>query len=86
MEYRDFIAWIEEREEYKKVPSPVWESLKYLVYSLSVLSFYLVGNSFIPVTYTWSPEFLNHSLLYRLGYIHMAWGIKRFFYYTPFMF
>ena len=86
IEYRDYISWIEEKDEYKNVPSPVFESLKYLVYSLSVLSIYLVGNSFFPVTYAWDDEFLNESILYRLGYIHITWAIKRYFYYTPFMF
>ena len=31
IEYRDFIAWIEERDEYKNVPSPVVASLKYML-------------------------------------------------------
>ena len=41
IEYRDFICWIEEREEYKKVPNPILPTLKWLVYAAVVIGLYL---------------------------------------------
>ena len=42
-EYRDFINWIEERNEYKRVPNPILESLKYVGYGLASIAFFSLG-------------------------------------------
>ena len=57
VEFRDFICWAEKKEEYKKVPSPVLESLKYLVYGVCTITIFLVGSSMFPCETCWSEEF-----------------------------
>ena len=67
-EYRDFINWIEEKNEYKRVPSPVLESLKYVGYGIAVIIIFSVGVGYFPMDYCFSDEFTEHSLLYKLMY------------------
>ena len=49
-EYRDFKCWAEETEEYKNVPSPILESLKYMVYALLCTGVFVIGNTYFPLT------------------------------------
>lgn len=71
-EYRDFINWIEERNEYKRVPSPVLESLKYVVYGISCLVVFSLGSAYFPMGYCFTDEFTEHSLAYKLFYANFA--------------
>ena len=86
-EYRDFIAWIEERNEYKKVPSPVIESLKYAGYAFACLGTFSVGAGLFPIPYCYTEEFANETTLaYKLYYIFFAGHFVHYFYYIAFQF
>lgn len=85
-EYRDFKAWIEEREEYQKVPSPVVESLKYAVKGILCIAFYSAGTSFFPMAFCFTHEFAECSLPYKLMYALLTGGFTRYFYYSAFVF
>lgn len=86
-EYRDFIAWIEERNEYKKVPSPVTESIKYAVYAFACLGTFSVGAGLFPISHCYTLEFANEtSLAYKLYYTFFAGFFVHYFYYIAFEF
>ena len=85
-EYRDFINWIEETNEYKRVPSPVVESLKYAVYGILSIVVFSVGAAFFPISYCFTDEYSDSSLGYKLVYANMSGLFCRYFYYTAFLF
>jgi len=57
-----------------------------MTYALLCLTTFSVSNSFIPASYTWSQEFTNHPLAYRLVYSFFSWIGQRQFYCIAFMF
>ena len=85
-EYRDFISWIEERDEYRHVPSPVLESLKYAAYSVACIGIYSVGGSYFPIEHCYTDEFAASSMAYKIVFASLAGMFNRFFYYTAFLF
>ena len=85
-EYRDFINWIEEKNEYKKVPSPILESLKYLCYGITVIVIFSLGAGNFPIMYCYSDEFMEHSFLYKFAYANTSGYFAKFFYYSAFLF
>ena len=86
-EFRDLKQWAEESSEYKGVPSPVKPSLKYLGMALTCLVISVVGTVFFPVADNWDAEFIaNNSLAYRMFYTQISIGLKRYFFYTAFLF
>ena len=85
-EYRDFISWIEERNEYKHVPSPVIESLKYAVYSISCIGIFSIGNALFPIDHCYTDEYAASSMAYKFCYANLSAMFARFFYYTAFLF
>ena len=86
-EYRDFKCWAEETAEYRKVPSPIVPSLKYMIYGFTTLGIFVVGSMFFPVSNCWSEEFHKESsVAWRIFYPMLGWGFQRYFYYTAFLF
>jgi lysophospholipid acyltransferase len=86
-EFRDFKHWAEETQEYRNVPSTILESLKYLVMGLVCLGISVIGSIFFPVSNNWNDEFIaNSSYVYRVLYPMFSCGLKRYFYYTAFLF
>ena len=83
-EYRDFIAWIECKDEYKSVPDPIIPSLKWLGQSLTFLTIFAVMTPCIPIDYCWSDGFADHPFLWKVGFYWLAFTVKRSFYYSPF--
>lgn len=73
VEYRDFMAWIKEKDEYAKIPNPIIPSLRYVAHSFLLLGIYLVALHYIPINYVWSEEFAHHSLAFKLGYTFIGW-------------
>ena len=86
VEYHDFMNWIHELNEYKKVPNPTLPSLRYMVYALLCLATFTLSSSYLPASYVWSEEFTSHPLVYRLVYTFFSWMGQRQFYYIAFMF
>ncbi len=86
-EFRDFKHWAEGTQEYKSVPSTVKESLKYFAMGIVVLLISVLGSVFFPVSNNFDDDFIaTHSLGYRLVYPMISCGLKRYFYYTAFLF
>lgn len=86
-EFRDFKHWAEETQEYKSVPSTVKESLKYFAMGIATLLTSVVGTVFFPVANNFDDEFIaTSSLGYRLLYPMISVWLKRYFYYTAFLF
>ena len=85
MEYRDFKCWVERRDEYKDVPSPVLPSMLILAKAICCLGFFLVMGEFFPPEFTWSPEYTESSFLYRFFYLNMTFYGYRYFYYLGFV-
>ena len=84
LEFADYKRFMERREEFKDIPSPVVPSLKVFGYSFLYLGVFVVGDMFFPIETCWSQQYLTFSFPYRVFYYWIALIIKRFFYYSPF--
>ena len=85
-EFRDFKCWAEQTDEYKSVPNPIVESLKYFLTGVCTITIFLFGSSHFPCEACWGDEFPTWSLSYKMMFSFLSWAFKRYFYYTAFSF
>jgi lysophospholipid acyltransferase len=85
-EFSDYKRFIEETHEYKSVPNPILPSMKWILQGFACLAISMVGNSYLPLDYTWNPDFVTLAFPMRIAYYYMSMQFKKFFYYNPFSF
>ena len=83
-EFSDYKRFIERSDEYKNVPSPILQSLKWLVLGIFCLVFFMIASPYFDVEMCYAPEYMEYSVAYRVFYFYMAMNIRRFYYYNPF--
>ena len=85
-EFSDYKRFIEEKDEYAKVPSTIVPALKYLLTALTMMGLYVVGNAYFPMEGCYAKSFAELSLTQKFVYYYMAMTVKKVFYYGPFSF
>lgn len=85
-EFSDYKRFIERKEEYSYVPSPILPSLKVLAEGIFCLVVFLVVSSSFSVMVCGTEEYAHiGGFGYRVFYYMVAMTGQRFFYYAPWL-
>lgn len=89
-EYSDYIRFIERTGEYDAerggALNPIFVGLLSLLKAIVFLGLYVASTIYIPYTYTYTVEYGEKSIAYRIAYFMAAGYGIRLFYYGPFNF
>lgn len=69
-----------------KVPNVVLPTLDYCARGFLCLFVTIIGGMYYPVEVCYTDEFGSWSFLYKLFYVQISWGFKRYFYHAAFLF
>jgi lysophospholipid acyltransferase len=76
-EYSDYIRFVHEKDEFKKIPSTILPSIRVLGISLIFLALTFIGEKYFPHMYCSSEDFSRQSFWYKVYFFNCAMVVAK---------
>lgn len=71
-EFKEYIDFVNIKEEFKAIPSTLWPSFRVLIFSFVCMGLTVVGDLYFPNMYCATDEFALHPFWYKVFYYNIA--------------
>ncbi|OMJ68667.1 hypothetical protein SteCoe_33825 [Stentor coeruleus] len=71
-EYKEYIDFINTKEEFKNIPNTLWPSFKILMFSFLCMGLTVIGDIYFPYMHCFTDEFVLHPFLYKVFYYNIS--------------